>query len=173
MKYRIGIIPLPVYLVLLALVAGFSLTGKINGEISMMIAALALGGFTCAEIGKHIPLLRNFGGAALVTIFLPSFLVNAHFLPAAFIQNVREFTTSTNFIYLFIAAVVVGSILSMDRKAMIEGFVRIFVPLVVGSIVAIAVGVTVGWSVGLGAWRSLFFVVIPIMAGGVGEGAIP
>src|SRR3984893_5955985 len=118
MKYRIGIIPLPVYLVLVALVAGFSLTGK----ISMMIAALALGGFTCAEIGKHIPLLRIFGGAALVTIFLPSFLVNAHFLPAAFIKNVADFTASTNFIYLFISAVVVGSILSIEREAMILGF---------------------------------------------------
>ena len=139
----------------------------------MMIAALALGGFTCAEIGKHIPLLRNFGGAALVTIFLPPFLVNAHFLPAAFIQNVTEFTGSTNFVYLFISAVVVGSILSMDRKAMILGFLKVFVPLLAGSIIAIILGVSVGWLTGLGARRSLFFVIIPVMAGGVGEGAIP
>jgi malate:Na+ symporter len=173
MKYRIGIIPLPVYVVLLALVTEFSLTGKISGEISMMIAALALGGFTCSEIGKHIPLLRSVGGAALVTIFLPSFLVDAHLLPAAFIQNVTTFTTSTNFIYLFIAAVVVGSILSMDRKAMVQGFLKIFVPLLAGSIVAIILGVTVGWLSGLGPRRSLFFVIIPVMAGGVGEGAIP
>jgi malate:Na+ symporter len=173
MNYRIGIIPLPVYLVLLVLVVGFALTGKMSGEISMMMAALVLGGFTCAEIGKRIPLLGGIGGAALVTIFLPSFLVDAHFLPAQFIESVTTFTTSTNFIYLFIAAVVVGSILSMDRKSMIEGFLKICVPLAAGSIVAIIVGVTVGWLLGLGAWRSLFFVVIPIMAGGVGEGAIP
>ena len=173
MNYRIGIIPLPVYLVLLALVAGFALTGNMNGEINMMMAALVLGGFTCAEIGKHIPLLRNVGGAALVTVFLPSYLVDAHLLPAQFIQTVTAFTNSTNFIYLFIAAVVVGSILSMDRKAMIEGFLKICVPLAAGSILAIIVGVTVGWLAGLGARHSLFFVIIPIMAGGVGEGAIP
>jgi malate:Na+ symporter len=173
MNYRIGIIPLPVYFALLVLIVGFALTGKLSGEISMMMAALVLGGFTCAEIGKRIPLLGSIGGAALVTIFLPSFLVDAHFLPAQFIETVTTFTTSTNFIYLFIAAVVVGSILSMDRKSMIEGFLKICVPLAAGSIVAIIVGVTVGWLVGLGAWRSLFFVVIPIMAGGVGEGAIP
>ena len=173
MKYRIGIIPLPVYLVLLALVTGFSLTGKINGEISVMIAALALGGFTCAAIGNHIPLLRSVGGAALITIFLPSFLVDAHLLPAAFIQNVTTFTTSTNFIYLFIAAVVVGSILSMDRKAMVQGFLKILVPLLTGSIVAIVLGIMVGWLSGLGVRRSLFFVIVPVMAGGVGEGAIP
>jgi malate:Na+ symporter len=173
MNYRIGIMPLPVYLVLLALVTGFALTGNMNGEINMMMAALVLGGFTCAEIGKHIPLLRSVGGAALVTVFLPSYLVDAHLLPAQFIQTVTVFTNSTNFIYLFIAAVVVGSILSMDRKAMIEGFLKICVPLTAGSILAIIVGVTVGWLSGVGAGRSLFFVVIPIMAGGIGEGAIP
>ena len=116
MKYRIGIIPLPVYLVLLALFAAFALTGNMSGEINMMMAALVLGGFTCAAIGKHIPLLLSVGGAALVTIFLPSYLLDAHLLPIQFIQTVTAFRHSTNFIYLFIAAVVVGSILSIGRK---------------------------------------------------------
>ena len=171
--YRIGILPLPVYAILFALIMSFSLTGQINGEINMMIGALALGGFTCAEIGMHIPFLRSAGGAALVTIFLPSFLVDAHLLPAHFIQTVTTFTNSSNFIYLYIAAVVVGSILSMDRKGMVQSFVKIFVPLAIGSAVAMIVGMTVGWLGGLGAKRSLFFVVLPVMAGGVGEGAIP
>ena len=171
--YSIGVIPLPVYLALLALIGGFSLHGIINGEISMMIAALALGGFTCAEIGKHIPILRDVGGSALVAIFLPSFLVSARWLPSAFVQNVTAFTTSTNFIYLYISAVVVGSILSMDRHTMIQGFLKISVPLVAGSILAIILGTSAAWLGGIGARQSLFFVIIPIMAGGVGEGAIP
>jgi Na+/citrate or Na+/malate symporter len=173
MDRRIGIVPLPVYFILLALLVFFSLTGKINSEINMMIAALAIGGFTCAEIGKHIPFLRSVGGAALVTIFLPSYLVRIHFLPPAFVDSVTAFTNSTNFIYLFIAAIVVGSVLSMDRKSMVEGFLKILLPLAAGSIVAMIVGVAVGSLLGMGARRSLFFVVVPIMAGGVGEGAIP
>lgn len=173
LKYRVGIIPLPVYVVLLALVGGLSVAGKINGEISMMIGALTLGGFTCAEIGGRIPLLRNLGGAAVVTIFLPSFLASAHFFPKVFVENVTTFTNSTNFIYLYISAVVVGSILSMDRRAMISGFLKIFVPLLAGSVVALGFGAGAGWLAGLGMRRSLYFVVIPVMAGGVGEGAIP
>src|SRR5205807_7969489 len=173
MNIRIGIIPLPVYFVLAALLVFFTLTGKINGEINMMMAVLVVGSFTCAEIGKRIPVLRNVGGAALVTIFLPSFLVDAHFFPSQLVQTVTTFTNSTNFIYLYITVVVVGSILSMDRKSMIEGFLKIVVPLAAGSVAAIIVGVGVGCLVGLGVRRSLFFVVIPVMAGGVGEGAIP
>jgi len=35
------------------------------------------------------------------------------------------------------------------------------------------VGTSVGTALGLGAYHTFFFVVVPIMAGGVGEGAIP
>ena len=65
-----------------------------------------------------------------------------------------------------------GSILSMDRQVLIKGFLKIFVPLAIGSIAAGAVGTAVGTTLGLGAYHT-FFVVVPIMAGGVGEGAIP
>ncbi|MGI4799991.1 MAG: 2-hydroxycarboxylate transporter family protein [Janthinobacterium lividum] len=173
MERRVGIIPLPVYFLLLALLAAFAFKGRISGEITVMIAVLVTGGFTCAEIGKRIPLLNKIGGSSLVTIFLPSFLVAHQLLPQPMVQAVTTFTKSTNFIYLFITAVVVGSILSMDRKVLIGGFVKIFIPLAAGSVVGLLVGGTVGWVVGIGFWRSILYVVVPVMAGGVGEGAIP
>ncbi|WP_323689847.1 2-hydroxycarboxylate transporter family protein [Rhizobium sp. AN64] len=86
---------------------------------------------------------------------------------------VESFFKSTGILYVFIAAVIVGSILSMDRSTLIKGFMKIFVPLFVGSNVAALVGVTVGTLLGLGTWDTFFFIVAPIMAGGVGEGAIP
>jgi len=173
MSTRVGIIPLPVYLLLLALLAAFAVMGKISGEITVMIAVIVAGGFTCAELGKRIPILNKIGGSSLVTIFLPSFLVAHQLLPASMIQAVTTFTKSTNFIYLFITAVVVGSILSMDRKVLIQGFIKIFIPLALGSLVALLIGGAVGWITGIGFWRSVLYVVVPVMAGGVGEGAIP
>jgi CCS family citrate carrier protein len=173
MDIRVGIIPLPIYLVLLALIAAFSIKGKISGEVTVMIAVIVFGGFTCAEIGRRIPVLNVIGGSSLVTIFLPSFLVAHQLLPAPLVQQVTTFTKSTNFIYLFITAVVVGSILSMDRRVLIQGFVKIFIPLAAGSVAALAVGGAVGWICGIGFWRSILYVVVPVMAGGVGEGAIP
>jgi Na+/citrate or Na+/malate symporter len=56
---------------------------------------------------------------------------------------------------------------------LIRGFLKIFVPLAVGSVVAGIVGTAVGTALGLGASHTFFYVVVPIMAGGVGEGAIP
>ena len=52
-------------------------------------------------------------------------------------------------------------------------FLKIFVPLAAGSISGGIVGTVVGMLLGLGAFHTFFFVVVPIMAGGVGEGAIP
>ncbi|CAN5424775.1 citrate/malate transporter CimH [soil metagenome] len=173
METRIGIIPLPVYFVLLILIAGFVATGKVPGEISMSIAILAVGGFTCAELGKRLPVFRNIGAAAIFATFIPSWLAFSHVLPAGIVTNVSDFTKSTNFLYLFIASIIVGSILSMDRTVLIKGFIKIFVPLAAGSVVAAIVGTLVGTLLGLGAHHSFFYIVVPIMAGGVGEGAIP
>jgi len=173
MDFRIGIIPFPIYLLLVGLIVAFCATGKIPSEISMVIALMAVCGFTCAELGKRLPVARNIGAAAIFATFIPSYLAFHHFLPDQLLSVVIDFTKSTNFLYLFITSIIVGSILGMDRHVLIKGFMKIFVPLAVGSIVAGIVGTLVGMALGLGAWHTFFFLVVPIMAGGVGEGAIP
>jgi malate:Na+ symporter len=173
MEIRIGVIPLPVHLVLFAAVVYFLAVGKVPTEINVMIAVLAVFGFSCAELGKRLPVLKDIGGGAIFATFLPSCLVFYHVIPASLVTVVTDFTKSTNFLYLFIACIVVGSILGMDRSVLIKGFLKIFVPLAAGSLAAITVGTLVGAALGLGARHALLFVVLPIMAGGVGEGAIP
>jgi malate:Na+ symporter len=173
MDLRIGVIPLPVYLICVAVLTYFLVRGKLPSEINVAIAVLAVGGFTCAELGKRLPLIGRIGGAAIFATFIPSALVYYKLLPAPLVSSVTDFTKSTNFLYLFITAIIVGSILGMDRRVLIGGFARIFVPLVGGSLAAALIGTLVGTLLGLGAKHTLFFLIIPIMAGGVGEGAIP
>jgi malate:Na+ symporter len=121
---RIGIIPIPIYAILIALLVGFVFTGDVKGEISIMIAVLVIGGFTCAEIGKRIPVLRNIGAAAIFATFVPSALTYYKLLPPQIEKSVVEFTKYTNFLYLFIACIIVGSILGMDRKVLVQGFLK-------------------------------------------------
>jgi len=181
MELRIGVVPLPVMFVLVGVLAALVATGKfpakVGGktpdEVCTMIAVLAVGGFVCAEVGKRLPLIKHIGGAAIFATFVPSCLAYYHLLPPAILGSVIEFTRSTNFLYLFIASVIVGSILGMDRSVLVKGFLKIFVPLAAGSIVAMLVGTGVGTLLGLGAKHTFFYIVVPIMAGGVGEGAIP
>lgn len=173
MDVRISFIPLPVYLLLLGLVAGLLLCKEIKADLPMMIAIIGLGGATCGEIGRRLPFLGKIGGAAIVSAFLPSYLVSLGWVPQDIIAPVTTFTKTSNFIYLFVSAVVVGSIFTMDRDLIIKGFAKIFVPLLVGSLLALAAGVAVGMLCGLELRQVLFFVIIPVMGGGLGEGAIP
>src|SRR5690349_23559159 len=78
---KIGIIPLPVFLILLALIGAFVATGKVPSDILMAIVVLAMGGFTCAEIGKRLPVIRHIGAAAIFATFIPSYLAYHHLLP--------------------------------------------------------------------------------------------
>jgi malate:Na+ symporter len=171
--FKIGIIPLPVFLILFAVIGGFAATGPVPSDILMAIVLLSMGGFTCAELGKRIPIIRNIGAAAIFATFVPSFLAFHHLLPASILESVTLFTKNSNFLYLFISCIIVGSILGMDRGVLVKGFLKIFIPLAIGSIVAGVVGTVVGVLLGLGAYHTFFFIVVPIMAGGVGEGAIP
>ena len=170
---RIGIIPVPVYLLIVVLVAALIFTGEIKSDGPTMIAVLVLGGFTCAELGKRLPVLRSVGAGAIFATFIPSALAYYHLIPEQVEQSIVEFTKFTNFLYLFIASIIVGSIFAMDRDVLIRGFLKIFVPLTLGSIAAAIVGTAVGTALGLGASHTFFYVVVPIMAGGIGEGAIP
>ncbi|WP_296182065.1 2-hydroxycarboxylate transporter family protein [Pseudomonas sp. UBA1879] len=173
MDIRISFIPLPVYLLLLGLVAGLLLTKEIKADLPTMIAIIGLGGATCGEIGKRLPFLGKIGGAAIVSAFLPSYIVSLGWVPQEIITPVTTFTKSSNFIYLFVSAVVVGSIFTMDRNLIIKGFAKIFVPLLVGSVLALLAGIAVGMLCGLELRQVLFFVIVPVMGGGLGEGAIP
>lgn len=173
MDARIGIVPVPVFVAILAITAFFVSQGKVPSDIPTSMAVLAVGGFACAELGKRLPLARNVGAAAIFATFIPSYLVYAHLLPASLTDSITSFTKSSNVLYLFICSIIVGSILGMDRRVLIGGFLKIFAPLAAGSIVGGSVGLAVGTLLGIGWRHTLFKIVVPIMAGGVGEGAMP
>ena len=85
--------------------------------------------------------------------FVPSFLNYRHWIPAQIVQVVSDFTKSTNFLYLFIAAVIVGSLLSMNRGVLIRGFVRLFVPMAAASLASLCWADSIACSV---SSRALF-----------------
>ncbi|KXZ22804.1 malate permease [Bacillus nakamurai] len=173
MNIRIGIIPLPIYVLLFILITVFVMSHDVKSDMLTAIAVMGFFGFTFAQIGKSIPIVRSIGGPAILATFIPSAVVYYHLLPKDIVKSTTEFTNNSNFLYLFIAGIVVGSILGMKRETLIKAFAKIFIPLIAGSIAAAIVGLCVGTLLGLGFQYTLLYIVVPIMAGGVGEGAIP
>lgn len=173
LKFKIGEIPIPLFIVISIIIylsCRFKLLpmDMIGGFAVVMVMGLILG-----EIGAKVPILKNIGGPAICTIFIPSALVYYKLLDPSAIKAITALMKTSNFLYLYISVLVVGSILGMNRKVMIKGFVRMFVPLIVGTICAAIGGILVGLLFGYTPYKSFFFVIAPIVSGGIGEGIIP
>ncbi|MGP2701177.1 2-hydroxycarboxylate transporter family protein, partial [Serratia marcescens] len=172
-NYKVGIIPLPFFILAGVLILLDCLEGKLPSDIVVMVATLAFFGFACGEFGKRLPLIGKMGAAAICATFIPSALVHYGLLPDVVVESTTKFYKSTNILYLYICCIIVGSIMSMNRQVLIQGFLRIFIPMLCGEIVGMLVGMGVGMALGLEPFQIFFFLILPIMAGGVGEGAIP
>ncbi|NIF33347.1 2-hydroxycarboxylate transporter family protein [Enterobacter sp. Cy-643] len=172
-SWKVGIIPLPLFVLAGALIAIDCLGGKLPSDIVVMVATLAFFGFACGEFGKRLPVIGKMGAAAICATFIPSALVYYGLLPDAVVESTTKFYKSTNILYLYICCIIVGSIMSMNRTTLIQGFLRIFFPMLCGEVVGMIVGMGVGLALGLEPFQIFFFLILPIMAGGVGEGAIP
>lgn len=170
---QIGIVPLPLFILAAILIAALCLTGTLPSEITTMVVVLAFFGFICAEIGKRVPVLNKIGGAAICATFIPSALVYYHWLPQQIIDSTITFNKQTGILYLYIASVIVGSIFSLDRRTILQGFMRIVIPMFCGEVIAAVIGTAIGTALGLGAFHTLFFIILPMLGGGVGAGAIP
>ncbi|CAI1831884.1 2-hydroxycarboxylate transporter family protein [Serratia fonticola] len=171
-NYKIGIIPLPFFVLAGVLILLDCLAGKLPSDIVVMVATLAFFGFACGEFGKRLPLVGKMGAAAICATFIPSALVHYGLLPDVVVESTTKFYKSTNILYLYICCIIVGSIMSMNRQVLIQGFLRIFVPMLCGEVAGMLVGMAVGMALGLDPFQIFFFLILPIMAGGVALGRI-
>lgn len=172
-NFKIGHLPLPIYIILAAIIYYASIWEKLPSDMIGGIAVMMIMGMLLGDIGLKLPILRNIGGAAILTIFVPSCMVFYGLINPATIKAITAFTKTANFLYFYIACLVTGSILGMVRQVLIQGFIRMVVPVSVGIITASVIGVSIGTITGIGAYKSFFFIVIPVLSGGVGEGILP
>jgi len=173
LDYKIGVVPLPVFIILALIVYLASITGTLPKDMVGGFATVLVLGMLLGHFGLNIPILKDIGGPAILSIFLPSIMVYYHLLNADLVKSITALMKDSNFLYFYICALVSGSILGMNRTVLIQGFLRMFVPLIAGTIAAVCVGLLVGVVVGYGLHRAFFYVIAPIFAGGVGEGVLP
>lgn len=158
------------------LTAGVLAAGVFDSIPKNMIGGLAVIvglGMLLGPLGNRLPVISKIGGGALICLMVPSVLVYFGVFNANTLAAVNALMKEANFLYFVISTLVVGSILGMSRKVMVGGLIRIFPPLMLGTVVAVAVGIGVAMAFGYGFHRALFYIVVPIIGGGIGEGVIP
>ncbi|MCL0268200.1 2-hydroxycarboxylate transporter family protein, partial [Klebsiella pneumoniae] len=126
------------------------------------LAVIMTLGFALAKIGRMVPVLKDIGGPAILCLMMPSVLVYFGVFEAHTLDTVHLLMKEANLLYFVIACLVVGSILGMNRTILIQGMVRMFVPLVVGTGAAIATGLLVGSLFGYSLYHTFFCIIVPI-----------
>lgn len=173
-------------LVLLAAMFGVLPAGMAGCFAFMIVFATIL-----QEIGDKTPIVRSYlGGGAIVIIFGMGFLRYVNFFgifdifnaasaegvtyTAAMMKNIESFFKPTGaFLDFYIAALITGSILGMNRKLLMKAAARYFPAIIGGILVAFSLAMLGGVVTGFGAVRALLLIALPIMGGGMGAGAVP
>lgn len=169
MGISIGMFAIITVVVLAATYLGVLPKGMIGAFPLMMVI-----GAIFNEIGDRTPGVKDFlGGGPIVVIFGSAALVTFKLLPEASITIMNNFMKGEAFLDFYIAALITGSILGMDRKLLIKASLR-YLPVIIGGVAA-AMGLAglVGGLLGYGVKEAILFIAIPIMGGGMGAGAVP
>jgi len=173
LRYEIGVIPLPYFI-------GIALTVFLSAHFGLLpktmiggLAVIMTMGVFFGQLGQRLPILKEIGGGAILCLMLPSVLVFYGFFGSSTLDATRMLMKEANFLYFVIASLVVGSILGMNRFILVQGMLRMFVPLLVGTLAAVAAGLLVGSLFGYSVYHTFFFIIVPIIGGGIGEGILP
>ncbi len=137
------------------------------------------------EIGDHTPIIKDYlGGGAIVIIFgcsalnyfglMPEILNADGEVKFSVVKNITSFFKPTGaFLDFYIAALITGSILGMNRKLLVKAAARYFPAIFGGLALAFLLCSVLGEVMGFGWVKALLLIALPIMGGGMGAGATP
>ncbi|WP_050182332.1 2-hydroxycarboxylate transporter family protein [Domibacillus robiginosus] len=169
----VGPVPLPLYIVLAAVIYAASVYNQLPPDMIGGFAVIMIMGMLLGDLGMKIPILKDIGGPAILALLVPSILVFFDLINPSATEAVTTLMKTSNFLYLYISVLVAGSILGMNRKVLIQGFTRMFIPLVLGTLASVVAGCLVGLLFGYSIKHTFFYIVVPIIGGGIGEGILP
>lgn len=134
----------------------------------MTIAFLMAIGGLFFWIGGAVPIVNTYlGGACLLPLLGASFMNYMGWVQEGLVNGVNVFMKG-GFQDAYIAMLLVGSILVMDRKIILSATAR-YLPTIVGSqVFAIGFAMLAGVITGFGASDALFNIAAPCMSGGSG-----
>ncbi|MFW8052736.1 2-hydroxycarboxylate transporter family protein [Vagococcus fluvialis] len=172
-NFMVGSVPLPVYIALSSVILITAYLEQLPVNMLGGFAVILTMGWFLGTIGANIPYLKNFGGPAIMSLLIPSILVFFNFINQNVLDSADMLMKQANFLYFYIACLVCGSILGMNRKILVQGLMKMIIPMMLGMILAMGVGTGVGVLLGLDWKHTLFMIVTPVLAGGIGEGILP
>ena len=143
-------------------------TSLLSGfAITMMIGGLLM------WIGRQIPGLRDYGLPTILCTFAPAIMLFAGLFPKVAADVVAGFVEDGGYLDFLVITIIAGSILGMPRALLLKAGPRFAVPLLGCLALTFLITGAVGAVLGFGFAQGILLVAAPIMAGGLGIGAVP
>ena len=152
--FKIFGMPLPLYafaLITLLLSHFFNAlpTDLVGGFAIMFIIGAIFG-----EIGKRLPIFNKYIGGAPVMIFLvAAYFVYAGIFTQKEIDAITNVMDKSNFLNLFIAVLITGAILSVNRKLLLKSLLGYIPTILMGILGASIFGIIIGLCFGISVDR--------------------
>lgn len=160
-------LPAAIVVIVIAYIAAPS-----SGMTAGFGVTMAIGGLLMV-VGNAIPGLNKVGGGVILAILVPALLIFGDLMPEHTATAISDFYDLSAFGEFVVAALITGSILGMDRGLLIRAGTKIIVPIIGTIAICFALFGLIGQLIGYGLGQMLFYVVGPVLAGGVAAGAIP
>ena len=191
--YKLFNLPWKIFAIFAIIVLAATYLGALPQGMAGCFAFMIVVGTILNEIGEKTPIINSYlGGGAIVCLFGAGLLGYFKVLPyiatvngtkvAAMqlmgktdvIANINTFFKPTGaFLDFYIAALITGSILGMNRKLLVKAAARYFPAIFGGICLAFALAMGTAMLMGYGVVKALLLIALPIMGGGMGAGAVP
>ena len=166
--------PLPLYAFALITLLLSHFYNALPTDIVGGFAIMFIIGAVFGEIGKRLPIFNKYIGGAPVMIFLvAAYFVYAGIFTQKEIEAITNVMDKSNFLNLFIAVLITGAILSVNRKLLLKSLLGYIPTILMGILGASIFGILIGLCFGISVDRIMMLYVLPIMGGGNGAGAVP
>lgn len=171
---KIAGLSLPLYTALVIILAVVIAMGKLPLNMVGITFTLVVLGHLFYFLGERLPFWNTYlGGGSVFTLLLATILASTGLIPKSVVSATSSFMSDWGFLDFYIAALICGSILGMNRKLLVKASAK-FIPVALLSMVIgfFATG-AVGALLGQGFGHSVMYISFAQMAGGMGAGIVP
>lgn len=173
-QYKIMGMSVPMYIFVALVILYATVTEIIPSNMVGALAVMMVLGSVLNLLGSKIPIIRSYlGGGAVFCIFASSALATFEILPGSVVENCENFMNGVGFLDFYIAALITGSILGMNRDLLKKAAVRFLPVSFISMFFAILAAGLAGMVTGRGFGNTILYIALPMMSGGMGAGVIP
>ena len=172
-RLEVNGIPFPVFAFVFVIVVVGTILGVIPDNLGGGFALCLILGMGMMWIGDQVPVLSDYGLGTILAVIVPAVLVYAGILPERASEIEDKFLSGYDFTSFLVPGLLVGSILAMDKKVLVNAGARFIIPMILTILFATLISGLVGALMGYGMTRTMLYIAGPILGSGVSASAVP